>query len=189
MSVADDIRACVRCSLHDKRKNAVPAEAGSQYQRGGIAIFAEAPGADEDALGRPMVGRAGKLMDDALKEAGLSRDVVVVLNRVRCRPPRNRLQDYPDSILSCDDWVKAELDEYDPRIVVLSGNTAMRSVFGATTNITSVRGTARATGVDFPYGSRVFVPCFHPAAALRNSELKQTIVDDLRLAKELWEAK
>lgn len=186
--LADDIKACVKCSLHDKRTNAVPAEAGSLYKPGGIAIFAEAPGKDEDELGRPMMGRAGKLMEDLLRQVGLSRDEVLILNRIRCRPVRNRIQDFPDALLACDDWVVAELTQYDPRVVVLAGNTAMRAVFGATANITTVRGTARATSDAFPYGSRVFVPCFHPAAALRNGELKQSIIDDLTLAKELYDA-
>jgi len=186
MTVADDIRNCVRCSLHDKRTNAVPAEAGNKYAKGGIAIFAEAPGADEDRTGKPMVGRAGRLLDGMLQQAGLSRDEVVIINRIRCRPVRNRIQDFPDALLACDDWVKGELDEYDPSVVVLAGNTAMRSVFGATVGITSVRGTLRQTSIDFAYGSRLFVPTYHPAAALRNPELVPTIVDDLRLAKEVW---
>lgn len=185
MALADDIRKCTRCTLYDKRLNAVPAEVGSKYVAGGIAIFAEAPGADEDKAGRPMVGRAGRLMDGLLQQAGLSRDEVVILNRIRCRPVRNRVQDFPDALLACDDWVVAELNEYNPGIVVLAGNTAMRSVFGATANITAVRGTLRSTSERHTYGSRVWVPCFHPAAALRNPQLVQTIVDDLRLAKEM----
>lgn len=185
MAVADDIRNCTRCTLYDKRLNAVPAEAGSKYTVGGIAIFAEAPGADEDKAGRPMVGRAGKLMDGLLQQAGLSREEVVILNRIRCRPVRNRVQDFPDALLACDEWVKEELNEYNPAVVVLAGNTAMRSVFGAQANITAVRGAARQSGVDYHYGSRLWIPCFHPAAALRNPQLTTSIVEDLRLAKEM----
>lgn len=185
MTLSDDIRNCTRCTLYDKRTNAVPAEVGSKYQTGGIAIFAEAPGADEDRAGRPMVGRAGRLMDGLLQQAGLSREEVVILNRIRCRPVRNRVQDFPDALLACDEWVKAELNEYTPSVVVLAGNTAMRSVFGAQASITAVRGSARATSDVHPYGARVWIPCFHPAAALRNPQLVQSIVDDLRLAKEM----
>lgn len=186
MTLADDIRNCTKCTLFDKRTNAVPAEAGSKYRKGGVAIFAEAPGADEDRTGRPMVGRAGRLLDGLLLQAGLSRDEVVILNRIRCRPVRNRVQDFPDALLACDEWVKRELDAYVPSVVVLAGNTALRSVFGATVNITSVRGTARQTSDDHVYGHRLWVPCFHPAAALRNPQLITTLVDDLRLAEELY---
>lgn len=187
MTLSDDIRNCTRCTLYDKRTNAVPAEVGSRYQTGGIAIFAEAPGADEDRAGRPMVGRAGRLMDGLLQQAGLSREEVVILNRIRCRPVRNRVQDFPDALLACDDWVKAELNEYNPSVVVLAGNTAMRSVFGAQASISTVRGTARQSGESYHYGARTWVPCFHPAAALRNPQLVSTIVEDLRLAKEMYD--
>ena len=184
-TLAEEIRACTKCSLYNQRTNAVPADVGSKYQSGGIAIFVDAPGVEEDKAGKQMQGRPGKLLDALLADSGLSRDEVVVLSRVRCKPVRNRLQDFPDALVACDEWVKKELDAFNPRVVVLAGNVAMRSAFGATTGISLVRGTARSTGPAFVYGSRVWVPCFHPFAALRNSELKQTIISDLRLAKEL----
>ena len=185
MTLADDIKACTKCSLFNQRTNAVPADVGSKYQLGGIAIFVDAPGVEEDKAGKQMQGRPGKLLDALLADSGLSRDEVVVLSRVRCKPVRNRLQDFPDASVACDEWVKKELDEYNPTVVVLAGNIAMRSVFGATVGISNVRGSVRQTGSDYMYGSRVWVPCFHPFAALRNSEIKQTIISDLRLAKEL----
>lgn len=158
---------------------------GKNYQPGGLAIWAEAPGADEDRTGLPMLGRAGKLLDSCLAQAGLSRDDVLILNRVRCRPPRNRIQDYPDALIACDEWSEKELDIYNPSVAVLAGNTAMRAVLGPSVNITAVRGTCRQTSEDFAYGKRIYIPTFHPAAALRNPELTADIINDLRLAKEL----
>lgn len=145
-------------------------------------MFGEAPGKDENIEGRPMVGRAGKLLDNLLSQGGWTRTNTLVLNRVRCQPPRNRLQDYPDALTNCDKWTRAELEYYDPKVVILAGNTAMRAVFGVTANITAMRGKIRVTSEDYQYGKRIWVPTFHPAAVLRNPELAQDVVSDIRLA-------
>lgn len=172
---------------------------GSLYRANGIALFLEAPGADEERvftvlpsgtpIGKPLIGQAGKLMDQLLLLAGLNREEVIVLNRIRCRPPRNRIADYPDAVTQCDDWVKKELNAYAPSVVVVSGNTASRSIFGAQASITSIRGTARQTGPTFEYGNRLWIPTFHPSFALRNgglnSQAAKDIVADLILAKEM----
>jgi uracil-DNA glycosylase family 4 len=179
-TLVSQIQSCVKCSLWNQRTNAVPAEAGSNYKEGGLAIFAEAPGHDEDVLGRPMVGRAGKLLDGLLVAGGLSRADVLVINRVRCRPPRNRLADAPDAIVACDEWVVKELDVYNPSVVVLTGNTSARLIFGVTTNIGNSK---------FPYGSRLWVPTWHPSFVLRagglNSGMAKQSIADITLAKEL----
>ena len=179
------IQNCTKCRLASLRTNAVPAMPGGGYQTGGLAVFAEAPGKDEDANGRPMVGRAGQLLDSLLTQGGSNRVNVLVINRVRCQPPRNRLQDYPDALTNCDEWTRAELEHYNPSVVILAGNTSMRAVFGMTANITAVRGTVRATSESFSYGKRLWVPTFHPAAVLRNSNLTQDVVSDIALAVSL----
>lgn len=138
------------------------------------------------------MGRSGVFMNQLLLQAGLSRDEVLILNRIRCRPPRNRIGDYPDAIAQCNEWVVKELDEYDPTVVVLSGNTALKTIFGGTASITSSRGTVRSTSSKFEYGARHFVPIFHPAYALRQggmgSQAARDIIADLILAKEIHEA-
>lgn len=194
VSLRDLILKCTKCSvLSQARNSAVPAFVGKNYVKGkGLALFAEAPGADEDKLGVPMVGRAGKLMDALLLQAGMSRDDVLILNRIRCQPIRNRIQDFPDAVLSCDEWTQKELAEYDPRVVVCCGNTAMRAVFGISSNITSTRGTVRATTSAFEYGARIYTATWHPSAVLRagglGSDMAKQSVSDLELAKELLNA-
>ena len=201
------IVACTACRLAVDRGSglAVPADVGERYNTGGLALLLEAPGAEEEKLydtlkvegrkefsfGKPLVGRSGQLMDAILAQSGLSRSEVLVLNRIRCRPPRNRIDDYPDAIAQCDTWVKKELEAYDPAVVILCGNTALKSVFGATASITSYRGNVRSTSEGFPYGCRVFIPTFHPAYAARNggisSSIGQDIIKDIRLGTEfLW---
>ena len=185
--LALSVQSCTKCRLASLRTNAVPALPGVDYKEHGLAIFAEAPGRDENAQGRPMVGRAGQLLDNLLTASGLSREQLLVLNRVRCQPPRNRLQDYPDALLGCDEWTRKELEYYNPSVVILAGNTSMRAVFGVTSNITAVRGTVRVTSDKFQYGARVWIPTFHPSAALRagglGTDIAQSIVADILLAK------
>lgn len=197
LQLVNNIINCTNCRLATDRGGLpVPALPGSKYQQGGLALFLEAPGADEEKpssfdprIGEPLVGRSGMIMNQMLLQAGLSRDEVLILNRIRCRPPRNRIADYPDAVAQCDEWVIKELDEYRPKVVVLSGNTALKNVLGANASITNYRGTARATSDAFAYGARIFVPVFHPAYALRQggiqSQAGQDIIADLRLAKEL----
>lgn len=194
-SLVSGVTSCVACRLGTERKLvhevSVPAAVGSLYKKNGILIMCEAPGADEAQKGVPLVGRAGNLLDVLLYRAGIQREELVLTNRIRCRPPRNRIDDYPDAIAQCDPWVIKELEAYDPSVVILCGNTALKSVFGATASITSLRGTLRQTSDKFPYGSRIWVPTFHPSYALRsggaNSPHALDIVADFKLAKELFE--
>ena len=177
----NDIKSCTKCPLYLTRLNAVPASVGKNYKTGGLMVIAEAPGQDEDKQGVPLVGRAGTLFNAVLSGAMMSRDDIVVTNRVRCRPPRNRLDDHPEALLQCDEWTQKELAEYQPSVVVLMGNTAMRMAYGATAKITATRGKPRKTkGI-------VFVPTWHPSAVLRNggtgSSMYAQSVSDFQLAK------
>lgn len=184
--LAASIYTCTDCPLHDLRTVAVPAEVGADYELGGIAAMAEAPGAQEDATGRPMVGRAGQLLDKLLARAGLTRAEVLILNRVRCRPPRNNLKDFPEAVEACDAWTVKELEAYNPAVVVVMGQTALSVIFGAKAKVGETAGTLRTTGAEFAYGKRVWVPAYHPAAALRRREVEPVIVEHLQLAKEVW---
>lgn len=176
VALADAVRSCALCKLHTERTgNAEPIRLGKRYEQGGLALWTDLP----------LTARDASFMSTVLQRAGINSETVAVLSRVRCKPLRNRLQDYPDAVIACDEWSKKELEHYQPSVVVLAGNTAMRAVFGVQANITGVRGTVRATGDTFEYGGRRWVPTWHPAAALRNPELVSTLVDDLRLAKDL----
>ena len=187
------IQTCLRCQLGTIRDTlaasghaaqAVPAELGA-LAANPSAFMCEAPGAQEEATGRPLVGRAGRKFNQLLEAAGYSRDEALLLNRVRCRPPNNNLASYPDATSQCDHWVKEELKAYDPAVVVLMGNTATRAIFGAQSKISQVRGTARSTGDTFDYGARVWVPTYHPSAVVRNANLFETVVSDIKLALRL----
>lgn len=186
--LAEAIRNCRLCPLGDMRTKAVPAEPPADPDQPFIAIMGEAPGAQEDETGRPFQGKAGRLLNQLLDEAGLSRRDVMILNRVRCRPPRNNLASFPEAVHQCDIWTRAELDAYNPTVVVLTGATSLKAVFGAGATVGEYRGQPRKTGVDFEYGSRVWIPTYHPASTFygnRGRANRPLIVADLMLAKEM----
>ena len=115
--IAGQVRACRRCPLGELRTNAVPGE-GSARAR--LAFVGEAPGADEDAQGRPFVGRAGKLLDRIIAAMGLKREEVFIGNILKCRPPDNR-DPRPEEIVKCLPYLQEQLETIEPEIIVALG--------------------------------------------------------------------
>lgn len=124
-----------------------------------LVVLGEAPGAREDEIGRPFVGRSGQLLDRLLGEAGVDRSEVAVLNTVKCRPPGNRVPTRAETG-RCRPWTEQQLAGLEPAVVVSLGLSATRWLIGAGT-LADLRGRVHA--VD---GRRV-LPTYHPAAALR----------------------
>lgn len=186
MTLADDINNCTKCPLAGLRDGfAVSADVGAVFS--GIAIMGEAPGAQEDAVGKPFVGPAGQILAGILRDVGLTRSDIMLLNRVRCRPPHNDIKSHPEAVEACDEWTVKELNEYQPKVVVLVGATAIGSIFGVRATVGDVRGTVRSTGPDFPYGERLWVPTYHPASLLpyRRPQNRPLVVADFMLARQL----
>jgi DNA polymerase len=157
MTLEDQIRACTRCpELAATRTTVV---VGDTPPGARLLVVGEAPGALEDASGRPFVGRSGQLLDRLLTEAGLPREQVAVLNTVKCRPPGNRLPTRVETA-NCRPWTAAQLERLSPSLVVTLGLSAASWFLGRST-LSAVRG--RVHEVD---GRRV-LPTYHPAAALR----------------------
>ena len=149
-------------------------------------LLAEAPGADEDVdafpplgIGRPLVGKAGRLLDKLLTRGFLEREELVLTNRVRCRPPGNRLDEHPYAILACEPWTQQEIEAYNPGVVVLMGKTALRYKFGGDPKVGLIAGTCRDTD------GRVYIATYHPAAVFRQRAVADIIVRDLKEAKRL----
>lgn len=170
----------------------VPALVGPRYRPGGLALLVEAPGYYEAKEGRPLVGGPGKLLDEMLPLAGLSRDDLLITSSVRCRPPNNRIQDYPEAVVACGHWTEQEFGAYDPRVVVLMGRTALRQIFGAEATVASTRGMLTATPTKHAWGHRILMATYNPAAAGYaggvTSEPGQFIIRDLAAAKATAEA-
>src|SRR3954447_2281016 len=137
-----------------------------------VMFVGEAPGATEDELGRPFVGRAGKLLGELLAEAGVVGEDVWITNVVKARPPKNRDPKAPE-VAHCMPWLERELAIIRPRLVVPLGRHALKH-FAPEAKIGEVHGRVLEAG-----GRRLF-PLYHPAAAMYNQTLKATLFEDAR---------
>jgi len=177
-SLAAMVRGCVRCKLHETRKNAVPGEGPVDAH---LMFIGEGPGANEDQSGRPFVGAAGQLLERLLASIGLTREDVYIANVVKCRPPLNRDPE-ADEIEACKPYLGRQLKIIDPTIIVTLGRFAMERWLPD-------KKISRVHGQSFRYGSRLIVPLFHPAAALRRPEWQVALEEDfLRLPDYVEEA-
>lgn len=165
----EEVRGCLKCPLSLTRTNAVPGEGPLDSE---IMFIGEAPGMNEDKQGRPFVGQAGKFLDELLAAAGVTRADVYICNVLKCRPPSNR-DPMPDEILACRDYLDEQIELIDPRVIVTLGRFSMARFFPAH-KIGQVHG--RWKEVD----GRFFVPMYHPAAALHQASLRETILTDFR---------
>jgi DNA polymerase len=172
----DTIRSCTRCALANTRTHAVPGEGPLDAE---VMFIGEAPGMNEDREGRPFVGAAGKFLSELIAAAGWRREDVYICNVLKCRPPGNR-DPLPEEIEACDDYVSAQLEIVDPLLLVSLGRYSMGRYFPGA-RISRVHGQHRV--VD----GRLFVPMYHPAAALHQGGLKQTIIEDFQKLPALLE--
>ncbi len=142
-----------------------------------LMFIGEAPGANEDRQGRPFVGRAGQLLDDLLAGIELSRAQVFVANVVKCRPPDNR-DPMPDEIGCCEVYLREQIEGIRPKLIVLLGRFATQ-YFLPDAKMGETRGQP------FQAGPWLILPVYHPAAALRNSNLMETMRQDFALIPPL----
>ena len=168
-AVAAEVRGCTRCPLHRGRTNAVPGEGNPLSD---VLLVGEGPGAREDATGRPFVGPAGQLLEELLRAIGWAREDVFIANVVKCRPPGNRDPE-PDEIEACAPYLDRQEDALDPAVIVTLGRHSLRRYLPEA-RIGEVHGRLRRSGGRFVY------PMYHPAAALHQASLRETLFTDIR---------
>jgi uracil-DNA glycosylase len=169
-AIADEIRTHRDCGFEvcTTCTNFVPGEGDPGAE---VVIVGEAPGATEDAEGRPFVGRAGRLLDEVLAAAGLRRDEVWITNVVKARPPGNR-DPKAGEVDHFRPWLERELAAIAPKLVVPVGRHALAR-FAPAAKISEVHGRL----VD---GAPPLFPLYHPAAALRSTKLREALFADAR---------
>ena len=166
----ENIKDCKLCKLHSNRKNIV---IGDGNKKARIMFIGEGPGADEDLQGIPFVGRAGKLMNMALKGVGIKREEIYIANVVKCRPPGNRNPEQ-EEIQCCRKYLETQLQLVKPEIIVLLGSIALKTILGEEYGITASRGKwIEKEGIKY-------MPIFHPAALLRDENKKISFWQDLK---------
>ena len=165
-----NIEGCTKCKLCENRNNIV---LGVGNKNAKIMLIGEGPGADEDKLGQPFVGKAGMLMDKALEGLGIKREDLYIANIVKCRPPQNRVPE-KDECDACLDYLRNQVLLIKPKIIVLLGSTALKNVIGEEYSITSARGKW------IEHKGIWYMPTWHPAALLRDENKKIEFWKDLK---------
>lgn len=170
------VNECTRCVLYHSRIKAVPGE-GPEHSH--IMFIGEGPGFHENQQGKPFVGQAGKFLDELLSVAGLKREEVFITNVVKCRPPGNR-DPLPDELEACSIILNQQIALIDPDIIVTLGRFSMAKFFGPT-KISMIHGKIKKIN------ERYVVAMFHPAAALHQPALKNTLLEDFSKLKKYLE--
>ena len=170
---------CNKCKLYKGRQNIV---FGTGNKNADLMLIGEGPGVDEDRLGEPFVGKAGKLMNLAFQTIGLKREEVYIANIVKCRPPNNRNPEQ-DEANSCMNYLRNQVILVKPKIIVLLGSVALKNILGQEYGITASRGKwIEKKGIKY-------MPTWHPAALLRDETKKIDFIKDLKLVMEEYRKK
>ena len=172
LEIAREISGCKRCPLYAYRIQPVPGEGPGDAR---VMFVGEAPGRDEDRVGRPFVGRAGKLLDEYLKTAGLGRKDVFITNVVKCRPPGNRNPTTAE-VRACMPYLEGQIDSINPEITCLLGRVALIAILGEAA-VSKIHGKIIRK-------DRIYMPMYHPAAALRNPRLGVEMRRDMQRLRE-----
>ena len=179
-AIAAEVSTCTDCRLAQGRTRAVPGEGSPDTE---VVLVGEGPGQNEDRQGRPFVGAAGSLLQELLGMIGWKREDVFITNVVKCRPPNNRDPE-PDEIAACQPYLRRQLEVLDPAVLVTLGRFSLQT-FMPGDRISRVHGTSRP--IDPSTGARAATgyALYHPAAALRQGSLKETMQRDMAAVPDL----
>jgi uracil-DNA glycosylase family 4 len=177
-AVAAEVSVCVDCKLHLSRKNAVPGEGPADAD---LMFIGEGPGFHENEQGRPFVGAAGRFLEELLAGIGMSREEVFICNVVKCRPPGNRDPEQQE-IEACSKYLERQIEAIDPKVIITLGRFSMARYFP------NAR-ISRIHGQPAEIEGRLIVPMYHPAAALHQPSLRETVQADFAKLPALIEGK
>lgn len=163
VEIAQHCNQCYRCPLGETRTHAV---VGRGNIHAPIMIIGEAPGQNEDETGLPFVGKAGQLLEKILASVTLTEQDVYITNINKCRPPGNRVPT-TEEVAACKPYLLEQIRLVDPKIILLTGATAVKSLTGDKRGITKIRGTW------IEWEGRLCMPILHPAYLLRNPSREQ----------------
>lgn len=176
--LADLIRRCTRCDLYKTATNAVPGEGNPNAD---FMCVGEAPGAQEDATGRPFYGQAGQLLTKILQAVNLSREEVFILNVLKHRPPGNR-NPLPDEVGACRPYLIRQVELVAPKVILALGTFAAQSLLETKLSIGKLRGSVHR------YHGIPVIVTYHPAALLRNPAWKRPTWEDVQLARRILDS-
>ncbi len=189
--LAKQIHACRSCELGKYRLQAVP---GVGARDAKVMVIGEGPGFQEDHTGEPFVGRSGQLLDKILESIGLSRKTnVYIANIVKCHPMKNPSDPEshgndrpptPEEMDECRGWLEAQIRAIKPKVLVTLGASPAKALLRDQTPITKLRGQWKTFDPGGGLGPIKLLPTFHPAALLRNPELKKDVWEDMKSLRQ-----
>ena len=177
VTLEEMVSACTRCPLSETRNKTV---FGSGSRDSRIVFIGEAPGRDEDVQGLPFVGRAGKLLTKILASVGMSREEVYITNILKCRPPGNR-DPLEDEVRACSIYLQRQIELLDPVLICALGRVAGQNLLRSTASLSVLR-----QNLHF-YNDTKVVVMYHPAALLRNPNLKRAAWEDIKMVRGMYD--
>lgn len=185
-SLKQECLGCKKCILGETRNNIVFSDGDPETAR--AILIGEAPGENEDKTGTPFVGRAGKLLNEFLEKAGISRKKdLYIINTVKCRPPKNRVPSDEEK-KHCEDYLLKQIEIINPEVLIFCGSTALKSFYNKKIAISKIRGEI----LDIEIGGkpRKCIPIFHPSYLLRYHSLEKDspryfMLEDLKKIKRI----
>jgi len=175
-ALVETILKCKKCGLASTRKCVVPGEGGNKRR---VLFVGEGPGAEEDRLGRPFVGRSGQPPHTTLASISLSRQDIYITNIVKCRPPGNR-DPQADEVIACWPYLEEQIKLLKPRVIVTLGSPAAKTLLNTNTGIGMLRGRFH------DYQGTPLLPTYHPAYLLRSYTLenRKKVWEDMKMLRE-----
>ncbi len=170
------ISNCKKCALHKTRNKFVFGQGDADAD---MMLIGEAPGADEDRLGKPFVGRAGDLLTRMLSAINIDRNSVYIANILKCRPPQNR-DPQPEEIACCTPFLMKQIEMVRPRIILCLGRFAAHVLLKTTDSLSHLRGQK------YKFQNSDLLVTYHPAALLRTPSLKREAWEDLKMVQRLF---
>lgn len=170
--LSEKIAGCTLCDELCAERTQTVFGVGNPNAR--LCFLGEAPGADEDRLGEPFVGRAGQLLTKIIEAMGLTRDEVYILNVLKCRPPGNR-NPAPDEVANCRPFFEEQLSIIQPEFICCLGAVAAQNLLDTTTSISKMRGQFQ------DWNGYQVMATYHPAYLLRNPAAKKMVWEDMQL--------
>jgi uracil-DNA glycosylase family 4 len=170
--------SCRKCTLAETRRHVVFGEGNGRAR---LLFVGEAPGEEEDAQGRPFVGRAGKFLDQMIHRAGFRREEVYICNVLKCRPPNNRDPE-PGEIEACKGYLLSQIAAIEPKIICTLGRHAYNTLLGVDAKITKIRGHLTT------FRGSMLLPTYHPSFLLRNESRIPEVWQDMEHLKQLLKA-
>jgi len=183
--IKKEVSDCRKCSLGETRINPVTGEGDAASS---IMFIGEAPGASEDASGRPFCGKAGQVLEELLSKAGIQRKDVYIANILKCRPPNNR-NPHEQEIKTCCQYLDQQIKVINPKIICCLGNFATAYVLSKYGFKDRVQGIGKIHGKIFFYRSPSItvkiVPMYHPATVTYNLNMKKVLQKDFDMLKNI----